>query len=602
MRIPFPPGFTGAENLPQTNRNLVNCFLDENGNVLSRPGITELNDTGGVARGQFEWDETLFQVVSNSLIRITDTDTGTFDIIGTIAGSNPIRTAIGFVDAVIVVRGGTIYTLGKSGTLIAITSVGNGASAVAVFNHGGNNPTFGSTVTITGFTSNPSYNVADTATTSEIDSISSTAITSVTDSGGIASFVHAGTSPSLGQEVTISGFVTETTYNATGTVTATSATTFEVSTIAFTATDTGDFVGASAFSISSVTFGTNETNGSFAILLTLISGNANFVPCDDVAHIDGRFVYVPTNGDPAFFSDIGQARTVQVLSFFDAEELPDLNNGVFNLRNTLYITGTDSIELFRDTGASPNPFIRVQGARLDYGFIGGLLEWGDTFLFIGRHKEQTSGIFAVGSGKATKISNARIDLILSTYTNEELAETISGRIIWRGYDIAAFTLRRDSFAFVNGQWMPLDNVVNGCSKPWKGGYITEFNGEYFSTDDTKVGKFAKVNQDYGFASNKTIQTFIEQEDDFWFSIQSISLGFSQGFNTSVGSVALRLSRNGIQYGPEVFINLGDLAEYATRLKWNPAGGLGMFQGFVGVEINTQADIDFAADSFILETR
>lgn len=693
-RIPFPPGFSGAENLPKTNKNLVNCFQDEDGNIISRPGITELSDTSLLARGQFEWNGMLFQVVSTELIRITDTDTGTFETVGTIAGSNEIRTAIGFVNAVIVVRGGNIYSLGKIGTTISISSVGDDGSSVAVFNYTGTNPATGAvlvtgnTVTITGYVTNTAYNVSDEAITSTLSAIASTAITSVADSvanPGTASFVHAGTSPSLGQEVTMSGFTPEITYNATGTVTATTTTTFEVSTIAFTNTDTGAFVATDAFLISSVTFGSSETVGVFAILLAIISTGSNFVACNDLAHINGRFVYIPTDGDPAFFSDVGAAGVVQADAFFDAEELPDLNNGVFNLRNTLYITGTDSIELFRDTGASPNPFIRVQGSRIDNGFIGGLLEWGNTVLFIGRYKDHVPGIFAVGPGVAPKISNSRIDLALTDYTLEELAEVIPGRIIWRGSDIATFALRRDSFGYVNGNWIVLDTSVAGVSQPWNGGYITEFEGEYFSANDSSIGKFERVNKDYDDPINKIIQTVFGSERDLFFSLQSITVGLSQGFNdgvtvthagnidsvedgtggakfivsggptfivgksitvagystnvlynttaiisvadsegfeltgvafgtdesgglysaystTEYGSVALRMSRNAVQYGPEVYIDLGQIGQYATKLRWNPAGGLGMYNGFAGVEIYTQEDVDFAADTLFAEFR
>lgn len=451
-RIPFPKGYEGAENLPHTNQILQNCFNDGQGRILPRPHIAQLNTTGSVARGQLEWNGALYQVVSKNLIKITDTDTGAFSIIGTIEGSNPIQTDIGFNHAVIVVPGGDIYTLSPSDTL------------------------------------------------------------------------------------------------------------------------------------------------------TNISGNANFVPCVDVTHINGRFVYVPADGSPAFFSDIGAAGTVQAESFFDAEELPDKNNASFNLNNTLYIMGTDSIELFRDTGASPNPYQRVPGALIRAGFIGGLLEHESTYLFIGRKKDHGAGIFAIGAGEAPKISNERIDLILSTYTNTELSNAIPGRIIWRGHDIATFTLLRHSFGFLNRQWFLLETLAGGKSRPWSAGYITEFGGEYFSAFSDKIGKFQKINTDYGERTTKLIGIGVTQEDMDYMSVQSIELGLSQGFNTVDGSVALRMSRDNVTFGPEIYINLGDIGEYATRLKWNRAGGLGVFQGFFGFEIMTTEDIHFSADHITADIR
>jgi len=77
------------------------------------------------------------------------------------------------------------------------------------------------------------------------NSIAATAVTSVTDNAGIAVFTHAGTSPLLGSTVDLSTF-SEATYNVTGIVSATAATTFEVEVqgvgVAFVATDTGSYL------------------------------------------------------------------------------------------------------------------------------------------------------------------------------------------------------------------------------------------------------------------------------------------------------------------------------------------------------------------------
>lgn len=61
----------------------------------------------------------------------------------------------------------------------------------------------------------------------EDNSIASTSITSVTDNGGVAVFNHTGTSPELGSTVVISGFTTNTDYNGTFIVSSVSVGIFE---------------------------------------------------------------------------------------------------------------------------------------------------------------------------------------------------------------------------------------------------------------------------------------------------------------------------------------------------------------------------------------
>ncbi len=450
--IPFPEGVQGAENLPRTRKLLQNCLMNENKEIFSRPGIAELNTTGGVARGGFSWNGSLYQVSSTDLIKITNTTTGAFSAIGTIAGPEPVITAVGFNTAVIVVQGGAIYMLDKSD------------------------------------------------------------------------------------------------------------------------------------------------------VLTLISGGANFQACRYVDHIDGRFVYIPSNGDPAFFSDVGAAQTVQALSFFDAEELPDANKADINHDNTLYILGADSIEQFRNTGASPNPFIRNQGGRISVGYIGGLIEYFGTFAFIGREKGQDRGIYSLINGAAPKISNPFIDTILAGYAEDELGEVIPGRLKWRGYDILTFALRRHSFCFMLGRWFMLDTVFDGVSRTWGAGYITQFNGEYFTAYQDKIGKFQKINTDYGERITRIIDLGLTQEDGKRFSIQKIELGISQGYNTAQGSVALFMSRDNVIYGPGQYKNLGLIGRYGDKLVWNPMGGLGNYDGFVGMRLFTTEDVDFSADVLRVTTR
>jgi len=387
-RFPLPKGLTGSPSLPKTQTSLLNCFnnMEEpQPVVLQRDGIRLLNTTGDLARGHFNWRDRLFQVVSEKLIRIENTTTGAFTVIGTIEGNEPIAFSIGFNFAVIVVKSATGkgYTLSVADVLVEITS-------------------------------------------------------------------------------------------------------------------------------------------------------PQFVASVSVANIKGITVYIPFDGDPAFFGDPGDPGTIQVTSFFDAEQLPDRNNAVFNLSDTLYIMGTDSIEPFRVIVSTTLPFRTVTGGRINNGFIGGLLEYGDTFLFIGNEKDQGFGIYAIGQGRAPKISNERIDSILSTYTQEELAEAIPGTIKVGGHFLATFQLRRDSFGFYKGEWFLLETVFDGISRPWGGGFIAHLNGKYFTAFEDKIGVFDEnLNTDYGERVTRSIKMIFIQKDGNWFACTRMELGISQGFNKNI---------------------------------------------------------------------
>lgn len=445
--IQFPLGLQGTTGLPMSRRALKNCW-NAAGKIIQRPGITQTGTNSRVARGAFEWNGGLYEVASGDLLKITDPDTGAFTVIGAIADTNPIDSAIGFNDAVIIVKGGNGYTLNKSDVLTQMVS-------------------------------------------------------------------------------------------------------------------------------------------------------PQFQASDSVTHINGRFVYIPTNGDPAFFSDVGAADTIITTSFFDAEELPDQNKVTINYRNILYIGGTDSFEAFRDFGTFPVPFKRLN-ARFDNGYIGGLIEFNNTFLFVGREKGQDLGIYQFLNGAATKISNEFIDTLLSDHTEQELTDIVTGRFKYRGYDVATFALSDYSFGYFGGNWFELDTQVNGVDIPWQAGYIQSFGLKYYAFFADKMGYLDTINKDYGNPFIRLIDLGFETDKSF--NVQSLNYHMSQGFNDNAGSVALQVSDDNVVYSQPLHRNTGVIGKHVSQLEWNYPGGLGIYDDFMGVRISTGEDIDFSGTKLFMDER
>ena len=327
--------------------------------------------------------------------------------------------------------------------------------------------------------------------------------------------------------------------------------------------------------------------------------NINYVASNAVTHMNGRFVYIPSSGDPAFFSDIGDGSSIQAGSFFDAEELPDKNIFCINLRNILLIGGTDSFEQFRDLGQSSVPFRRLN-ARIDYGYISAGIEYMNTLCFIGREKNQNLGIYTFGQGQAEKISNEYIDTILDTYTQAELEMCIPNRLKWRGYDLMTFTLARHSFGYYGGNWFDLDTYENGEPDIWQAGYIVEFETDYYTFYADKIGRFAAVNRDYGTPFRRLINIGFETDGNF--TAQSLQYNISQGYNTADGSVFLEMSDDNILFGPAFAAATADQGRYSDKLVWDFPGGLGFYDTYAAFNLWTAEDIDFSGTSIDIDMR
>ena len=80
------------------------------------------------------------------------------------------------------------------------------------------------------------------------------------------------------------------------------------------------------------------------------------------------------------------------------------------------------------------------------------------------------------------------------------------------------------------------------------------------------------------------------------------MGVSQGFNSSVKSVALQLSRDNVNYGAYAYKTLGNIGDYEAKVIWNPPGGLGSYEGFIGIRFYTIDDMVFSVDKMIAKIR
>jgi len=330
-------------------------------------------------------------------------------------------------------------------------------------------------------------------------------------------------------------------------------------------------------------------------VLTEIGGS--YAPAVDVAAINQRFVFVPADGGPLFYTDVNDPATIPALNFFDAELLPDKNKGVINLRNDLYVGGETSFEVFRDTGDEDAPFIRVDGAAVETGYVAAKARYKDTFLFLGRDREGDFAFHAMGAGDAPKISNPAIEEILKTYTVSELETCTSQRFTFKGVDMCCFRLPRHSLLFYGSGWSYMQTGIDGLGvvSPWDVKFVSFAYGDYItgSAIDNKIGKLSESILEFGEKIERVIETFIRAGSDSNFMIDNIYLECLTGTSLAAGSIALQVSRDNQTYGPQVPRSLADGGLTTQQIRW--LGGCGQFERYAGLRLRTTSDVNFSCD-------
>lgn len=339
---------------------------------------------------------------------------------------------------------------------------------------------------------------------------------------------------------------------------------------------------------------------SMSVLEVLVEiTDPNFKASIEVESINQRFVFVPADGGPLFFTNVNAPTVIPATNFFDAELLPDRNNGVINLRNDLYVGGRESTEVFRDIGDIDAPFERVDGAAIETGYLTAKARYKDTFVFLGRDRDGSFAFHIISAGSSPKISTPPIDEILNNeYTLAELSLCTSQRFTISGVDMVAFRLARNTFTFYGSGWCFMQSGIDGLDvvSPWDVNHIAFTYGKYITgnANDSNIGLLDNTSiLEFGNNIERVIETFVKAETNSDFPINTIYLSCITGTSSPAGSIALQISHDGDDYGPQVPRSLAAIGKRQQQVSW--LGGAGIFERFCGMRLRTTSDVGFSVD-------
>lgn len=347
--------------------------------------------------------------------------------------------------------------------------------------------------------------------------------------------------------------------------------------------------------------GGNSYTFSTGDVLTQIT-NPNFSSSVSAAFIDGITVYIPADGSPAFYSDVDDAATIQAGSFFDAEQLPDINKYVINYKNNIIVFGSESGEIFRTTGNETAPFQRAGNTRFEVGYVSAMSKYQDTYVFIGRQQDLGYAIYAIiGEGRVQKISNQAINEDLEDLTKAQIEAARANRFEWYGIDCVAFTIADRTYMYYDGKWTFLDSTLNGDETgAWRVNGICFSYGEYYvaDTSSSSVGILSDIPSEYDQPIEAQIDTFARSSRGSFAEFGYLEVDCLTGQNGT--SIGLSLSHDGRTKSDYLYESLGASGDYSKRVKWEPPGGLGYIENYLGISLRVTGEVKFSADSLTIE--
>lgn len=317
--------------------------------------------------------------------------------------------------------------------------------------------------------------------------------------------------------------------------------------------------------------------------------DTDYLKSDTTVYQDGYFIFTVSDQDLFFVSNIENPQSIDPLLVGSAEVKPDRIVTAYVSHNELHILGSESIEVFRNSGGAGFPFSRVPGMLINAGCLArkGIVEMDSTYAFLGTKKGKACILQNAGND-AIKISTPPIDEYLQRYTADELKEAVGFSYGSGASDFIAFSVyseRIPSKTFVYDVQMSKKAGVpkwherqsGRTENGWNAKYTIRAYGKTFC-GDTSTGRIGEIKRgtyteyDLPIYRQKTSIPLFGQEQPLIFGKLVAHLESGVGTATASPEIELQYSDDGARtFDSFGFQAYGKQGEFSALPKWYKLG-------------------------------
>lgn len=306
-----------------------------------------------------------------------------------------------------------------------------------------------------------------------------------------------------------------------------------------------------------------------------------------VGYLDGYFVFNEPDSQKLWVTSLLDGTQIDPLDFASAEGSPDGIVGIIVDHREVWVFGTDSTEVWYNSGAADFPLARIQGAFNEIGCVApySIAKLDNSIFWLGCDARGQGIVYKANGYIGQRISTHAIEWQIQSYTNMA--------------DATAYTYQQDGHAFyvlnfpsggttwvydvATGAWHERAYLDNGAFSRHRANCQCNFNGEII------VGDYANGNI-YTFdlttyADNDAPQKWLRswralptgQNDLHRTAHHSLQLNceVGTGLNSGQGSdpqVMLRWSDDGGHtWSSEHWTSMGAMGAYGQRAIWRRLG-------------------------------
>lgn len=145
--------------------------------------------------------------------------------------------------------------------------------------------------------------------------------------------------------------------------------------------------------------------------------------------LDQMFIggyFMTTDGKNLVVTDLDDPTSVNPLKYGSSEVDPDPIVSLIRIRTEATALNRYTVETFQNVGGDFFPFQRIDGATIQKGCVGthACCAFSESIAFMGSGRNEAPSVYFALSGNAQKIATREIDVILSGYTEAQLAASV----------------------------------------------------------------------------------------------------------------------------------------------------------------------------------
>jgi hypothetical protein len=303
-----------------------------------------------------------------------------------------------------------------------------------------------------------------------------------------------------------------------------------------------------------------------------------------VCFLDGYFILSKQESQQFFFSNINEGTIFDALDFSTAMWEPDKLVSVFSFNGQIVMFGTQTIEFYQDTGSSPLPFQRINGASIEKGCAarGSIAKNANNLLFLGNDRI----VYQLNGYQLSKISTYPIEKEIESYSQKEIDNCLSFIYIQDGHItyILNFPDANKTWCYdlTTGLWHERGSVnINKITmESWNANCYEFFNSNNL-VGDKNSGKIYELDLDtytengLPIISEATSMTLFNNTKRTIVHKFQMDIESGQGITTGQGinpKIMMQFSKDGgFTYSSQLWRDIGAKGEYKTRAIWRNIG-------------------------------